>query len=44
MDEGSLTWNGNNTKGKDNVQKFWCELPISTHTIITLDAQPVTGK
>lgn len=44
MDNALLIWNGNGTEGKDQIQNFWTELPISEHTPITLDAQPITGK
>lgn len=44
MDTATLMWNGNGVVGKDNIQKFWTDLPSSEHTITTLDAQPITGK
>ncbi|XP_014235155.1 NTF2-related export protein [Trichogramma pretiosum] len=42
MDTAILVWNGNGVEGKDKIQHFWTELPASDHTVITLDAQPVT--
>jgi len=44
MDNATLIWNGNGVTGKDSIQKFWMDLPSSEHTVITLDAQPITGK
>ncbi|XP_014484145.1 PREDICTED: NTF2-related export protein [Dinoponera quadriceps] len=43
MDTANLIWNGNGVEGKDNIQKFWTDLPTSVHNILTLDAQPITG-
>ncbi|KZC15114.1 PREDICTED: NTF2-related export protein [Dufourea novaeangliae] len=43
LDTGTLIWNGNGIDGKDNIQKFWTELPPSEHNVFTLDAQPITG-
>ncbi|KAL6261427.1 NTF2-related export protein [Pogonomyrmex barbatus] len=43
MDTATLIWNGNGVTGKDNIQKFWTDLPPSEHTIHTLDAQPITS-
>lgn len=44
MDTANLIWNGNGVQGKENIQKFWTDLPTSVHNILTLDAQPITGK
>lgn len=44
MDTAILIWNGNGIEGKDQIQNFWTELPSSDHSVITLDAQPITGK
>lgn len=41
LDTGLFVWNGNGATGKDNIQKYFIELPTSEHTIFTLDAQPV---
>ena len=43
MDTAILIWNGNGIEGKDQIQNFWTELPSSDHSVITLDAQPITG-
>lgn len=43
MDAATLIWNGNGVENKENIQKFWTDLPPSEHTIVTLDAQPVTS-
>ncbi|XP_024874302.1 NTF2-related export protein-like [Temnothorax curvispinosus] len=43
MDSATLIWNGNGVTGKDNIQKFWTDLPSSEHSVHTLDAQPITG-
>ena len=44
LDTATLIWNGNGIEGKDNIQKFWTDLPSSDHSVFTLDAQPITGK
>lgn len=41
LDDGLLVWNGNGSNGKENIQKFFHDLPVSEHTIVTLDAQPI---
>lgn len=41
MDNGLLVWNGNGANGKDNIQKYFQELPRSEHIMNTLDAQPI---
>ncbi|KAI4503519.1 hypothetical protein M0802_000922 [Mischocyttarus mexicanus] len=43
MDTASLSWNGNGVDKKDNIQKFFTDLPPSEHSIVTLDAQPIIG-
>lgn len=43
LDTATLIWNGNGIEGKDNIQKFWTDLPVSVHNVYTLDAQPITG-
>ncbi|XP_012285182.1 NTF2-related export protein [Orussus abietinus] len=43
LDSAILIWNGNGVEGKDQIQKFLMDLPSSTHSIVTLDAQPITG-
>ena len=44
LEKGTLVWNGNHTEGKEKIQKFYEELPVSDHTITTLDTQPINGK
>lgn len=44
MDNAIAVWNGNGTTGKDDIQKFYQELPTTDHTITTLDAQPVIDE
>lgn len=44
LDSAILIWNGNGIEGKDQIQNFWTELPSSEHSVITLDAQPITGN
>ena len=44
LDTATLIWNGNGIEGKDNIQKFWTDLPLSDHSVFTLDAQPITGN
>uniref|UniRef100_A0A182JE74 NTF2-related export protein n=1 Tax=Anopheles atroparvus TaxID=41427 RepID=A0A182JE74_ANOAO len=41
MDNGLLAWNGNGANGKDEIQKYFQELPRSEHNITTLDSQPI---
>lgn len=44
LDSAILAWNGNGTNGKENIQKFFLELPSTEHSIATLDAQPVNDE
>ncbi|XP_031630885.1 NTF2-related export protein-like [Contarinia nasturtii] len=44
LDNAIAIWNGNGTTGKENIQKFFQDLPITEHTITTLDAQPVIDE
>lgn len=44
MDSAILVWNGNGYEGKDQINKFFNELPPTEHIISTLDGQPITGK
>lgn len=41
LDTGTLAWNGNGINGSERIQKFFIELPTSSHQITTLDAQPI---
>ncbi|XP_046997649.1 NTF2-related export protein [Schistocerca americana] len=41
LDTGILSWNGNGTVGKDQIQKFYEQLPSTEHRLTSLDAQPV---
>ncbi|KAG7297935.1 hypothetical protein JYU34_018690 [Plutella xylostella] len=41
MDTGLLVWNGNGINGNEKIQKFLMDLPPSSHTLKTLDAQPL---
>ncbi|EAT37816.1 AAEL010233-PA, partial [Aedes aegypti] len=43
MDNGLLVWNGNGVNGKDNIQKYFQELPRFEHIVNTLVAQPIIG-
>ncbi|XP_057341967.1 NTF2-related export protein [Microplitis mediator] len=43
LDTAQLIWNGNGIEGKEEIQKFWISLPVSNHSISSLDAQPVTS-
>ncbi|EAT40143.1 AAEL008114-PA, partial [Aedes aegypti] len=43
MDNGLLVWNGNGANGKDNIQKYFQELPRFEHIMNTLLAQPIIG-
>lgn len=44
LDNATLSWNGNGTTGKDQIQKYIEELPSTEHTVTTLDAQPVIDE
>lgn len=44
LDNGLLVWNGNEASGKDNIQKYFLELPTTIHNVITLDAQPIIDE
>lgn len=44
LDSAIAVWNGNGTTGKDEIQKFFQELPSTEHKITTLDAQPVIDE
>lgn len=41
MNDGLLVWNGNGSQGKEAIQKFFQELPASSHQLTTLDIQPI---
>lgn len=41
LDTGLLVWNGTEASGKDNIQKYYQDLPSSEHVMSTLDAQPI---
>lgn len=41
-DDSLLVWNGNGVNGRENIQKFLMDLPGSTHSLKTLDAQPIS--
>lgn len=41
LDNAIVVWNGNGTTGKENIQKYFQELPMTEHSVTTLDAQPV---
>lgn len=41
LDNAIAIWNGNGTTGKENIQKFFQDLPTTEHAVTTLDAQPV---
>lgn len=44
LDNAIAIWNGNGTTGKENIQKFFQDLPTTEHTITTLDSQPVIDE
>lgn len=44
MDTATAVWNGNGTTGKEQIQKFFLELPTTDHVITTIDAQPVIDE
>ena len=44
LDNGIFVWNDMDACGKDNIQKYFIELPTSKHTISTSDAQPIVDE
>ncbi|XP_037051620.1 NTF2-related export protein [Bradysia coprophila] len=44
LDNGLLVWNGNESSGKENIQKYFLDLPTSIHNVITLDTQPIIDE
>lgn len=44
MDTAVLVWNGNGTTGKEEIQKFFAELPTSSHTYSCFDSQQIPGS
>ena len=44
LDSGTLVWNGNSVTGAEAIQAFLEKLPSSEHTVICLDAQPVSSE
>jgi len=44
LDNGLLVWNGNGASGKDNIQKYFQDLPTTEHSLTTLDAQPIVDE
>ncbi|KAI9578003.1 hypothetical protein GQX74_014147 [Glossina fuscipes] len=44
LGNGLFVWNGNGAHGKDNIQKYFIEVPTSEHIISTVDAQPLIDE
>lgn len=44
LDNGIMVWNGNGTTGKDNIQKYFQELPTTEHSVTVIDAQPIVDE
>lgn len=44
LDNGIVVWNGNGTTGKENIQKYFQDLPTTEHSVTTLDAQPIIDE
>lgn len=44
LDNAIAIWNGNGITGRENIQKFFQDLPTTEHTVTTLDAQPVIDE
>lgn len=44
MDSATIAWDGHGETGKDSIQKMLEGLPMTVHTLSTLDAQPVSSK
>ncbi|XP_014292312.1 NTF2-related export protein isoform X2 [Halyomorpha halys] len=44
MDTSVLVWNGTGTTGKEAIGKFLIDLPVSEHSLWSLDAQRVLDQ
>ncbi len=44
QDSASMVWNGNPVQGSEKIQQFLDKLPISVHTVDSLDGQPIPCK
>ena len=44
MDTAVALWNGNLLQGNMNITKFYQDLPTSTHSISSVDCQPVSDE
>ena len=42
-DASTLVWNGNVHKGTRAIAGFYCALPNSTHSLLSVDCQPLKG-
>ncbi|XP_030387225.1 NTF2-related export protein isoform X1 [Scaptodrosophila lebanonensis] len=41
IDNAIFSWNGNGANGRDMIERYFSELPSSSHQLSTLDAQPI---
>lgn len=41
LESATLSWNGNGAQGRATIERFFMELPSSSHQVTTFDAQPV---
>jgi len=41
LDNATLSWNGNGATGREMIERYFLELPTSSHQMNTLDAQPI---
>ncbi|KAH8318306.1 hypothetical protein KR074_002046 [Drosophila pseudoananassae] len=41
IDNAIFSWNGNGATGREMIERYFLELPNSSHQLGTLDAQPI---
>ncbi|EDW31304.1 GL11070 [Drosophila persimilis] len=41
LDNAVFSWNGNGANGRQMIERYFLELPSSSHQMNTLDAQPI---
>ncbi|KAH8402404.1 hypothetical protein KR009_011830, partial [Drosophila setifemur] len=41
IDTAIFSWNGNGANGREMIERYFMELPSSSHQLATLDAQPI---
>ncbi|XP_072170931.1 NTF2-related export protein 2-like [Diadema setosum] len=41
LDSATMVWNGNGVSGSAGIMEFFEKLPVTEHTVDTLDCQPI---